>query len=190
MRKSYTFFICFLLALSNYAVAQSELTITVNDEIKICGTSKISTITIVNASGVTYSNVLFNIALPAGIYYQSGRINESTSYNVTENNISNNAALTFNANDLVTGDSIKFDIYFTAKMDAITFQDGGGVFRNNITFYSDQDTLTEESDSYNILYPVMSILSVSPTSQTFISGSSTTRTISVINGGNGKTSAN
>ena len=74
-------------------------------------------------------------------------------------------------------------------MDAIAYQDGGGVFRNNFTFQCDEATLSEESDSYNILYPVMSIIAVSPTSQTFISGTSITRTINIINGGNGKTSA-
>ena len=53
-------------------------------------------------------------------------------------------------------------------------------------FQCDEITLSEESDSYNILYPVVSIIAVSPTSQTFISDTSITRTI---NGGNGKRSA-
>ena len=71
---------------------------------------------------------------PQVIYYDSGSLAESTSYNVAESDISDNSALLFNVNDLPTGDSVKFTIYFTVKMDAISYQDGGDVFRNDFTF--------------------------------------------------------
>ena len=46
--------------------AESELSISVNSEIEICGSFKQNTITIINNSGATYTNPAFNIGLPTG----------------------------------------------------------------------------------------------------------------------------
>ncbi|MEM9022958.1 MAG: hypothetical protein AAGB22_04405, partial [Bacteroidota bacterium] len=72
-------------------------------------------------------------------------------------------------------------------MAAIAEQDAGVVFRNRVTVNSNETQEIEDGPSYNILYPVFTILGVSPTSQTIVSGASTQRTIQIINGGNGKT---
>jgi len=188
MKLFYGFLIYVFFTSVNIFAGTSDLTISVDPEIEVCNGIKQSTLTLINNSGLTYTNLIFNIGLPSGIIYELGSLDEITTYNVSELDISDNSELLFTSNDLIDGDSIKFIIYYSANMDAISFQNSGGVFRNDIIFISDEEYLNEESDGYNILYPVMSILSVSPTSQTFVSGSSITRTINVINGGNGKTS--
>ena len=79
MKKFYTFLICLVFTAVNTAFgAESELSISVSSEIKVCGSSKQSTITIINNSGATYTNPIFNIGLPTGIYYDSGSLAEST----------------------------------------------------------------------------------------------------------------
>ncbi len=188
MKLVYTFLVYVLFTSVNTFASTVDLYISIDSEIEVCSSTKQSTITLINNSDESYTNPVFNIELPSGIVYETGSLNELTAYNVSELDVSDNSELIFTSTNLSAGDSIKFTIFFTANMDAITYQNNGNVFRNTITFLSDEDSLSEQSDAYNILYPVMSILSVSPTSQTFVSGTSVDRTINIINGGNGKTS--
>lgn len=154
--------------------AMSDLDIEADVEIEVCSAVKQSTITIFNNSGGVYTNPLFTIELPTGIEYLDGSISELTNSNVLESNVTNNSALEFSADDLSAGDSIKFVLSYSAGIGAIDYQQNGGVFRNAVLFQCDEDSILVESNSYNILYPVMSVLGVSPTSQTFVSGSAIT----------------
>jgi hypothetical protein len=160
----------------------------VTNEIEVCYDNELFEIVLYNDSNTALTNISIEINLPTGIEYVANSLLESTSYNVQELNVSQmNGVLTIVTADLPAGDSIRFSIELTAKQAAIAFQDGGGIFRNSTTISYDGGSVIDESDSYNILYPALSILSVSPNASTILSGNQATRDITIINGGFGKT---
>lgn len=178
-----------LLGFQDARGSSVDVSTTVTNEIEVCHGSEIFEVVIKNDSTNTLTNVAIQIALPTGIEYALGSLNESTSHNVQEQIVSQSSSLLFTADNLPAGDSILFTISFNALQPAIAFQDGGGIFRNTTTVSYAGGAATDESDSYNILYPALSILSVSPNATTILSGNTVTRTVSIINGGNGKTDA-
>lgn len=170
--------------------AQSiEIESTLVPEIEVCGASGLMTIRIANATGGTMTGTALEIGLPPGIAYVSGSLTETTSQNLQEQNVSQNTSLLFSANDLPLNDSLVFSIGYTAAVPAVTFQGNGGIFRNTVSVSYNGGSSDHESESYNVLYPAFSILAVTPNVQTIVSGTSTQRSISVINGGNGKIDA-
>jgi len=119
MKLFYTFLVYVFFTSTNVFAGTSDLTISVDAEIEVCSGTKQSTLTLINNSGLSYTNIIFNIELPSGIIYEAGSLDETTTYNVSELDISDNSELLFTSNDLLDGDSIKFTIYYSANMDAI-----------------------------------------------------------------------
>jgi hypothetical protein len=168
-------------------IVEISSTVAAEVEVEVCNQTATSEIKIENLLGQELSQVKILVSLPTGVNYVSSSVNESTSYSVQESDVTQDDALLFSAANLPHGDSLVFEFSYTVSMDAIAFQNAGNVFRNNVTLLSDEDTTLNQGPAYNILYPVFSILSVSPTSQAILSGTTTERTIQIINGGNGKT---
>ncbi len=176
----------FLLSLPTVTWAQVEINSTVSAEIYVCTGSGSMAIELVNNTSTALTGPKVTVKLPQGIQYQSNSLTETTSYNVQEDNVSSDTALTFSMNSIGSGDTVLFEIKFEAGVLAVTAQQGGLIFRNNVLLSHSTDTISIWTSSFNILYPVLAILSVSPNQTTIVSGTSTTRTISLINGGNGK----
>ena len=131
----------------------------------------------------------FTVALPTGLDYVASSLNESTNKNVQEHNVSQNSGLVFSSNGIASGDSIVFEIQIKANLDAISFQQQGNVFRNQVSVDLGNNTLNHSSSAYNVLYAALSILNVSPTSKNVVTGNTFTRNITIINAGNGKLSS-
>jgi hypothetical protein len=164
-----------------------EISSTVAAEVEVCVDHQTTQVKIYNLFGQTLTGVKVKVALPPGLNYLPSSLQETSSYSMQEFDVSVDTALVFSAANIPHGDSLLFEIGYSANMDAIPYQDAGYVFRNNISVLTSQVNTLKLSPAYNILYPVFSILSVSPTSQTIINGGSGQRTIEIINGGNGKT---
>ncbi|MEM7040217.1 MAG: hypothetical protein AAF570_24830, partial [Bacteroidota bacterium] len=173
-------------ALTHVRAQQAQITSTVTPEIEVCGGNVAMGFKVINTNGTALTNPLFRVSLPPGIEYVAQSLSESTNQGVAEQNVAQDTALLFQMNALPAGDSAIFTLLVEAKMAAIDYQDIGGVFRNDVTFTYTSGSDNHQSDSYNILYPAFSILSVTPNAQTIVSGTSTQRSITIINGGNGK----
>jgi hypothetical protein len=157
-------------------------------EITVCGDSENFQVKLKNDSSSSLSGITITISLPTGIAYVQGSVSELSSYNVQEQNVSNNNALVFSANNLATVDSIVFNIATTANVSAIAFQQTGNVFRTDVSLNSTSGQLVHTSNAYNVLYAALSIINVSPTNQSVITGDAVTRNITIVNAGNGRLS--
>lgn len=181
----------YLLLISVLIIAQCsisqqqafEIESSVAPEINVCDNAQSFSVNIKNATNAITTNPEITIVLPPGIEYTPNSLAEVTNNNLVAVDVSSSQNLRFSCNPLNVGDSTLFSFSYTAETAAISFQDQGEIFRNEIQVNSD----TAFSESYNILYPVLSVLSVNPSNQTFLSGASITRQITVINGGTGRT---
>ncbi len=186
-----TYIILFLVPLFLQGLTQTnpEISTIVIPEITVCDDAEVFQVTIKNVSLSSLNAPLIQITLPTGIKYVLGSVSESTNSNVSQSNTSDLGAPVFSANNLNAGDSIKFEIEIEAGIPTIVYQQQGNVFRNlvNLTYTGGSENHT--SNAYNVLYAALSILSVSPTSQTAVTGDSVTRSITIINAGNGKLSS-
>ncbi|MFK8037461.1 MAG: FG-GAP-like repeat-containing protein [Crocinitomicaceae bacterium] len=177
-----------ILSILSTAFGQSiEIDMDVSPELTTCGIEENMIVRIHNKSLSPITSPELIIKLPTGIIYSAGSLNESTNSNVTAINMNNSNNLLLSANSLAIGDSIVFEIEYSAYQSAIDFQNSGGIFRNQLTILSDGQTTMETSISYNILSPALSILQITPAANTILSGSNQQRTINIINGGIGRT---
>ncbi|RFC55549.1 FG-GAP-like repeat-containing protein [Brumimicrobium aurantiacum] len=182
-----TFLLNLFLLFTSFLFAQSvDISFEHQSEIEVCGAPDTLTISIINNSSNALSSPEFILSLPEGVNYLSGSIEEFTNHGLYGYDLSSNANLIFKSNNIPDGDSVQFQLSYSVDNSALIFQNNGGVFRHNLTVNHTNGVEIEQSNSFNILYPALSILNVTPTSQSIISGSSTTRSISIINGGNGK----
>ncbi len=165
-----------------------NLSSTVIPEIIVCGDSENFQIKLKNDSSSTLSGISFTVQLPTGIAYVQGSVSEQSNYNVQEQNVSNNNALVFSANSLLGSDSIVFDIVTIANISAIAYQQAGNVFRNDVSVSYSSNQISHQSNAYNVLYAALSIINVSPTSQSVITGAAVSRNITIVNAGNGRLS--
>lgn len=163
------------------------ITTEVTSEITVCGNSETFTIQVVNDSPITLTGVSMNVGLPTGISYQVGSVNEITSFSVQESNISNLSAPAFSTQNLAPNDTVAFSISIAASTEAVSFQQQGNVFRNEVEMTASNGSTTHLSNPYNILFPSLNILNVLPTSQSVISGDTVTRGITIVNAGYGRT---
>ncbi len=159
----------------------------VSKEIEVCQGNASFELTVINNTGALMENPLYEIQLPQGVEYEIENFIETSSYLLNEFDVSSSESLQFTSSDIGIGDSIVFEIFYTAKMEAIEFQSSGGIFRNTVVVTHDDGFEIELSESYNILYPALSVLDLAPFTQTVLSGAETNRSFRVINAGNGKT---
>lgn len=189
MKKIYI--IAFLVHLSFWGLAQTkpEITTIVTPEITVCDDAAVFEVKIKNVTTSSLSAPQIQVALPTGVTYVLGSLNEATQSNVTPANVSNLEAPLFTANALAAGDSIVFEVEIAAGISAIAFQQQGNVFRNQVNLTYGGGTKNYTSNAYNVLYAALSILNISPTSQSVVTGNSVTRSITIINAGNGRLSS-
>ncbi|MEL7531692.1 MAG: hypothetical protein AAFN10_10310, partial [Bacteroidota bacterium] len=161
---------------------------TTPSEIIVFDNAKTFTIEYVNSSSVPLTGQSIIVGLPQGINYISGSISNLSGHNVQEVDISNNASLTFSAGDLPVAGTLTFTIQYEADLDGRTYMLNGNTPRNTFNLTTNEGTLSDQSQAYNILYAALSITNISPTSVTVNPGVTTTRTISIINGGYGRLS--
>jgi uncharacterized repeat protein (TIGR01451 family) len=170
-----------------------KLSSTVTPEMTVCGQSEIFQVKLINDSSLTIGNnalpgseLKFTIQLPTGISYVASSLSESTNFNIQESDISDNNALVFSSNNLPAGDSIVFNLSVEAGMEAISFQQQGNVFRNNVAVTFTPGEILHTSNAYNVLYAALNILNITPSSQNAITGDTVSRNITIVNAGNGK----
>lgn len=177
-----------LLSCINIGLFSQVTNITINSPsgVNVCDTAVQATVEIVNVTNETLASGEVIISLPTGIYYEPASLNEVSSFGMTETTVTDLAEVTLSFASLPPGDKLEFEFSFLAKMDAIEYQDNNNVFRNNITVNSDLGSDTKQSNAYNLYYPVLSIIAVSPSKKTINSGETFTRDITVVNAGNGR----
>ena len=166
---------------------------TVAPEIHVCAESETFNVSFTNTSAGTFSNVSVTVNFPTGISYVAGSLNESSTFNVQESNISNLSAVTFSMNNIPSNGAVSFDIGVEAGFAAIAHQQAGNIFRNNVivdyTLNSIASNDNEQTDPYNILIPALSITKVEKMAETVFVGQTYTRKVTIVNGGYGKLSS-
>jgi len=156
------------------------------DGVNVCDQSEIVDFEVINKSGSSLEALSFTLELPAGINYEASSLIDLSIYNIQEQDISNLNAVSFSSDDLPQDSTLRFSVSVNADMSAITNQQLGTVFRNKLTLNYTGGSKSKQSNAYNLYYPVLSILNVSPTTKTLISGESFTREITIVNAGNGR----
>lgn len=182
--------LCACLGLNFSAIAQdAQITITNPSGVNVCDVTETVRVDILNLKTSTLANNTITIVMPTGITYEPSSLSEQSSYNVQEDNITNISSIVLSADNLPGNETITFTIGITANMDAITFQNNGNVFRNDVTLDYSGGSINSLSNGYNLYYPVLSTISINPSSKTINSGDSFTRQITIVNAGNGRASS-
>jgi uncharacterized repeat protein (TIGR01451 family) len=186
-----SFIYCLLLSVTlglpfNGYVQNIQISIINPAGVNVCDQSEIVDFEIINKTNSSLSSLSLTLELPTGIYYEASSLIDLSIYNIQEQNISNLNTVVFSSNDLPQDSTLRFSVSINADMSAITNQQSGSVFRNKLTLNYTDGSKFKQSNAYNLYYPVLSILSVSPTSKTLISGESFTRDITIVNAGNGR----
>ena len=172
----------FALFTSTISFAQLTVSSSMTSEITVNGSSGTYEIFITNTSDSVINDMSIDVNIPSGINYNTGSLSNNSGHNIAEENTSN---LTFNLPTLGVDEEASFSINLNASCSAINYQEGGGVFRNTIDLDLGATSLNHTSNPYNILYAALSIISINPKNTTITSGTQTSRTIRIINGGNG-----
>jgi uncharacterized repeat protein (TIGR01451 family) len=172
---------------SKYGVSQSvQISIQNPNGVNVCDIAKTVQVNVYNGTSSTLQSVSIDLVLPTGIKYVSSSLTNLNGYNVQESNISNLSSIVLSTNNILADSTMQFTIDIEANMDAITYQNNGNVFRNDVTVNYTGGSSNKLSGGYNLYYPVLSILNITPTSQSVHSGNSVTRQITIINAGNGR----
>lgn len=187
MKKLLLSIACLLVATA--AWAQPLIETTVPASVNVCDGAATFHISVANPGSTALTGVELSVALPTGVTYNAGSLNETTSFDVQEADLSNTNIPVFSANNLAPGDSLHFTISASAWMPAIAHQQAGNVFRNQLTLTHNAGSTNHQTQAYNLLYPVLNIISVAPSSQNAVSGSQVTRTVTIVNAGNGRLGA-
>jgi hypothetical protein len=186
--RNFTLALTFIMSALVGGAQIITLSSTTTPEITVCGDPENFQIKLKNDSSSALFGVTITVQLPTGVAYVRGSVSELSSYTVQEQNVGDNNALVFSANNLAAADSIVFNIATTTNVSAIAFQQAGNVFRNDVSVNFASGQLSHTSNAYNVLYAALSILNVSPSSQTAITGDTVTRSITIVNAGNGRLS--
>jgi len=185
MKRLYTSLLLFVSLLTSTSFAQNiSFQNLVSPEINVCGESERFTVRFTNDTPLPIMNVSIRVDLPTGIDYVGGLL------------VSNNLGVTFSSQGpgyvLFTCPSVPpfnevdFSFDLSADFSAIAFQNGSGVFRNTITVtYNGNSSESEVTEAYNILYPALSISSVSEMDQTTSVGGTFSRRVTISNNGFG-----
>jgi len=183
----YSFLLSVSLGLPMNGYSQNiQITIVNPEGVNVCDQSEIVDFEVLNKSGSSLNALSFTLELPTGITYEPSSLIDLSIYNIQEQDISNLNAVVFSSNNFHNDSTLRFSVSISAGMNAINNQQSGTVFRNNLTLNYTGGNKSKQSNAYNIYYPVLSILSISPTSKTLISGESFTREITIVNAGNGR----
>ena len=184
LNRSYLTLVVFLFALFTSTTGFSQLTVSssMTSEITVNGNSGSYEVFITNTSDSILNDMSIDVDIPSGIHYNTGSLSNNSGHNITEVDNSN---LIFNLPILGIDEEASFSINLNAVCTAINYQEDGGVFRNTLDLSLGATSINHTSNPYNILYAALSIISINPKNITITSGTQTTRTITIINGGNG-----
>ena len=187
--KKYGFLLFFICCQPYFINGQTiSFDNTVAPEITACEESKNFTITFTNETTETLTDVTLNLQLPSGIHYEIGSLASVIGGTVQELSINNLEQVSFTISNLTGNGTISFDLRLSAHFDAYQFHTSGGIFRNTVTVNYSGGSESIVTDSYNILYPALTITNVEPLSITAFVGQTFTRKVTIVNGGYGKLS--
>ena len=155
----------------------------------VCDQSEPITINVTNTGSSTINILQMHLTLPTGIEYNPGSLSESTSYHVSESNITNLSSVYFSAFSLPADSTLSFTVDISAKMAAIDYVLAGNTLRNQLDVASNNASGSGTSSAYNLYYGVLNIIGISPNSYSIHSGETYTRSITISNNGNGRISA-
>ena len=165
------------------ALAQIDIESNMPAELTVNGNQATFELVITNNT-TAVSNVALNLTLPDGIEYVVGTVGSSTGHTVQ---VVNASQAKFSIQSIASLEECRVELDLFASCPAVDNQLQGTIFRNDVEVIADAQTYTHTSASYNILYPAITILDVTPKNTTIVSGDLVTRTYSIVNGGNGYT---
>ncbi len=186
--------VLFISALILFFVLPSQsqtcsISVTSPSYIVVCDDAETITINITNTGDTTMINPMINLMFPTGIQYNQGSISESTSYNVHEVNISNLSSVVLGSDNLPVDSTMTFTVEMIAKMASIDYVLAGNTLRNQVSVSFTGGSGSETSAAYDLYYAVLPVTSISPSSYSLYSQETYTRTITVMNSGNGRVSS-
>ncbi len=161
----------------------------VPNQITVCENGEKFTIEFTNSSNADFSNLDIQVLFPSGITYQTGSLTDHSNSNIQENSVSDLSAISFSTDDLTTGQTIRFSFTANANYAAYTGQLNGIIFSNQVIVNYSGGSETDITDTYNLLYPALSITKVSPMSSTVYVGGSFNQAVTIVNGGYGSLSS-
>ncbi|MGB0522985.1 MAG: FG-GAP-like repeat-containing protein [Flammeovirgaceae bacterium] len=185
IRIIFSVLICYCVIINSCNAQQATIQVSQAQEITVGVDSAIMQISIQNTGTNTLTNGMLTLQLPIGVAYIPNSVS-STDNQVTELNVTQNNNLQFRTSDILAGTPLVVTLQYQATSQAIAEQLSGAIFRNQIQMTYDQGTDTFVTAAYNILYASLSIIEINPNQITSFSGDTITRTIEIVNGGNGK----
>lgn len=171
---------------SEQALADVFITSTVTQEIEVCSDEGRMELEYLNTAGFALTNQEVSVEFPSGVYYVEGSLIDSSGYEVVEEDLSDLSNPVFSMNDLPDGEVLPFSIGFKANPAAMAYILQGNTPSNKIRIASNEGSTEDVSGPYNVLYPSLSIVNLNPSSQSIVSGDTSTRSMSIVNAGNGK----
>ncbi|MEL6250739.1 MAG: FG-GAP-like repeat-containing protein [Bacteroidota bacterium] len=180
--------------LFNYASSEQPLddvffSTSVTQEIDVCIDQGTIELEYLNTSGFALTGQEITVEFPSGITYVAGSISDTSGYNVIEEDISDLSNPILTMDDLPDGEALPFSIKFQADPAAMAYILAGNTPDNVIKLVTNEGIAESSSGPYNVLYPSLSILNLSPSSQSVVSGDTATRSMTIINAGNGRLSS-
>lgn len=158
-------------------------------EVTVCSDSYTFSVEYLNTSGFPLTEQEITLDLPAGVKYIAGSLNDTSSYQVIEADISDLGAPVFTLDDLGDGESVGFSIDYEISIPARDEILNGRSLQNKVILESNEGVVESLSVPYNALYAALNIIKINPANQSLVSGDTASRTIKIVNGGYGKLSS-
>lgn len=179
-----------ILLFSSYTWAQSNMVVvtsTVPSQLTICGAAKEFQVTIYNPTPFLITSDTLKISMPTGIEY-NGVFTGPAGTSYLSHLFPNTEVFLLPNIPALTPITIKF--WASAKCSVLGFISGGGITKNNIrvnyTANGIQGFDTQNTNSYLIKQPYLTITTVTNQSYTGNIGDVFTRCITIINAGSGE----
>jgi uncharacterized repeat protein (TIGR01451 family) len=174
----------FLCLTSNIAFSQITLTSTAPAEITVCSEAKSFGVSFKNTSGAALAGISVELTFPTGLSYILGSVSGGSA---TESSVSNLSKVTFAVPSVANGATVNFAVQARATYGALASAQTGTVFKNTVKVSWTGGTKSGTSNTYNVLYPSLSITSAADAS--VFAGQVFTRAVTIVNGGFGSLSA-
>lgn len=182
-------FIAMSVLLVHRASAQTlSFSQAVPTDVTVCQPGKTFSVSFTNETSGALTGLAVSVQLPTGVHYVPGSLSNVAGGTVEEANIANTNQVQFSADSLPAGASLSFDLVAEARFAALNHVLGGNIFRNTVVVSYTGGSVSNQSVSYNVLYPSLTITSVNPLTGSVVAGQTFTRTVTIVNGGFGETS--
>ncbi|MFT5819093.1 MAG: hypothetical protein ACI8ZM_000315 [Crocinitomix sp.] len=118
--------VIFLTSFSFFVKSQAiNFSYVISEELEVCQSSVPFEVSVINNTGSILINPTYEIQLPEGIIYEDGSLSEITEHTLVEYDVDLSTELSFVSSNMPVGDSVRFEIRFSAIMNAVTFQESG-----------------------------------------------------------------